>query len=278
MKDSFDIKVTSKGSPFDLSLGELWDRRDMLVFMVLRDFKIRFKQSALGVAWALLQPLATTLVFTFFIGGVMNISFDGPYPLYFLSGLMIWNAFAKIFGNGTLSLVTESELIRKVYFPRMILPISHAFSVLTDLVIALLIFAGLCVWYGHSPGVEIIWLLPFILLTMIAGTTVSLWLGPINVRFRDIQIVLPLITQLLFVSSAVMFPISSLGSLDEGAGFWIATFNPMIGVIEGFRMALLGTGDPFHLANLLSYLLVFLFFLGGVAFFNTSQRRFADVI
>jgi lipopolysaccharide transport system permease protein len=278
MLEGFDTKVTSREPLLELKLGELWDRRDMLVFLVLRDFKIRFKQSALGVAWALLQPLATTLVFTYFIGGAMNIQFDGPYPLYFLSGLMIWNAFAKTFGNGTLSLVNEAELIRKVYFPRMILPIYQAFSVLTDLVIAMVIFAGLCLWYGHAPGIEIFWAIPFLFLTMLAGIAISLWLGPVNVRFRDIQIVLPLITQLLFVASAVMFPIRNLGSLEHGVGFWLAVFNPMIGIVEGFRLALLGEGNPFQTANMISYGLVVLLFLGGVAFFNTSQRRFADVI
>jgi lipopolysaccharide transport system permease protein len=279
--DKFDHVVKADSPLLDMDFRELWHSRDMLLFLVMRDFKIRFKQSYLGVSWALLQPLCTTLVFTMIMGDVLNIEFDGPYPLFFLSGLIPWNYFSKAFGNGTLSLVNEADLIRKVYFPRLILPLYQSISVLSDVGIALVIYAGLCVFYGWYPGPELLLLPLFLGLAMVFGTAISLWLGPINVRFRDIQIVLPLITQLLFIATPVMYPRSKVLGANgqvENLGQWLYALNPMVGILEGFRFCLLGKGTPFAGIHLLSYALVVVLFLSGVAFFNASQRRFADVI
>lgn len=274
----FEHQVRADAPVLNLEAKELWQSRDMLFFLVLRDFKIRFKQSYLGISWALLQPLATTLVFTAVMGGVINISFDGPYPLYFLSGLIPWNYFSKVFGNGTLSLVNEADLIRKVYFPRLILPLYQSISVLSDVAIAFLILLGLYAYYGWLPNWQILCLPIFLCLSMMFGTAISLWLGPINVRFRDIQIVLPLITQLMFIATPVMYPSHMV--LD-GPNTWISfiySLNPMLWIVEGFRWSLLGVGQPFTIMALVSYTGVIVLSLTGVMFFNHSQRKFADVI
>lgn len=276
---SFDHTVKSDAPLLSLDLKEIWHSRDMLIFLVLRDFKIRFKQSYLGVGWALLQPLCTTLVFAAIMGGVLQVKFDGPYPLFFLSALIPWNYFSKVFGNGTLSLVNEADMIRKVYFPRLILPLYQAISVLSDVLIAMVIFAGLCVYYGFLPGLSILLFPLFMTMAMLFGIAISLWLGPINVRFRDIQIVLPLVTQLLFIASPVMYP-SSKVLPEEGftTGALLYCLNPMVGILEGFRYSLLGVGSPFQWIFLPSYVIVVVLFLGGIVFFNASQRKFADVI
>jgi lipopolysaccharide transport system permease protein len=278
MNGPFQHRIIAQDSLLKLDIQELWHSRDMLLFLVLRDFKIRFKQSYLGISWALLQPLCTTLVFTAIMGGVLKIEFNGPYPLFFLSGLIVWNYFSKVFGNGTLALVNEADLIRKVYFPRLILPLYQAISVLSDVMIALVIYFFLCLYYGYVPSLNIIWLPAFLFLAMIFGLTISLWLGPINVRFRDIQIVLPLITQLLFIASPVMYPAEKIS--ESGSSIWTVLYslNPMVGIIEGFRYCLVGQGQPFTWINLCSMLFVFCFFAGGLAFFNACQRKFADVI
>ena len=278
MEASFQHHIKACDSLLRLDLKELWHSRDMLIFLVLRDFKIRFKQSYLGISWAMLQPLCTTLVFAVIMGGVLNIQFEGPYPLFFLSGLIAWNYFSKIFGNGTLALVNEADLIRKVYFPRLILPLYQAVSVLSDVLIALLIYGLLCIYYGYCPGLQILLLPLFIGGATLCGLTLSLWLGPINVRFRDIQIVLPLLTQLLFMLSPVMYPTTKMVSEHPSLLGTLYALNPMVGIIEGFRYCLVGQGQPFKLVYLGSMLCVLVFFVGGVAFFNASQRKFADVI
>lgn len=278
MKEQLETRVSAEDSVFRLSVREIWSSRDMLLFLVLRDFKIRFKQSALGLSWAVLQPLLTTVVFTLVVGKVMQQNFDGPYALFFLAGLIPWNYFSKVFGNGTTSLVVEADLIRKVYFPRLILPLSQALSVMTDVIISLFIFALLCLWYGWAPGPQLLTLPFFLFLTLLFATSFSLWLGPINVRFRDIQIALPLLTQLLFIASPVMYPLSTVKNLGEGWFFTLYRLNPICGLLEGFRYALVGKGDPFAPIHMVSWIIIVVFFVGGMAFFNGSQRRFADVI
>lgn len=274
---TFDHTVKSRESFFKINFKELWHARDMLICLVLRDFKIRFKQSYLGIAWALIQPLGTTLVFTLILSKALKVEFDGPYPLFFLSGLIAWNYFSKVFGNGTLAIVNESELIRKVYFPRLILPLYQAMSVLTDFAIALLIYFVLGLIYGRLPGWEIVYLPLFLLLCMIYGTAISLWLGPINVRFRDIQIILPLFTQLMFILTPVMYPSRQISDSSSMASH-IYNLNPMVGIVEGFRLSLLGTGNPFQTTHLISYAFIILLFLSGIVFYNASQKHFADVI
>lgn len=275
---SFDHHIKSDTSFFHLGLKDLWHSRDMLIFLVIRDFKIRFKQSFLGVSWALLQPLCMTITFTFILGTALNVQFKGPYPIFFLSGLIAWNYFSKVLSNATLVIVNEADLIKKVYFPRLILPLYQAISSLTDVVIALVIFFLFCLYYRWPLAHELIYFPFFILLMMLLSMTLPLWLGPINVRFRDIQIIMPLLTQLLFIATPVMYPASLVSEKSSNLVSTLFHLNPMVGIIEGFRYSLLGEGDPFRLVYLISYSFVFLFFFLGIIFFNTTQKKFADVI
>lgn len=250
----------------------------MLKFLILRDFKIRFKQSALGFLWAILQPLSMTLIFTMIMSRVIpsSANFESPYALSFLSGLMAWNYFSKLLSNGTLTIVNEADLVKKIYFPRLILPLYQVLSLLTDFLIALFIFFLLCLYYQFPISSNII-LLPFYcILTMLFGCSISLWLGPINVRFRDIQILIPLLTQLLFIATPVMYP-SKLFNNES----WLSTFyqfNPMVGIIEGFRYCLINEGNPFQTIHYTSASFIIVIFISGILFFNRSQHKFADII
>jgi lipopolysaccharide transport system permease protein len=276
--DTF-ITVRSSGSSWAPTLLEVWGARDMLFFMVLRDFKIRFKQSLLGFAWVILQPLLSTLVFSMVVGKALNVSFEAPYPLAFLSGLMCWNYFSKVMTNGITTVVNESDMIKKVYFPRLILPLYQAISYLIDFVVALLIFFVISMFYAWPISSHLLMLPVFMLLTLLLSMGVSFWLGPINVRFRDIQIIIPLFLQILFILTPVMYPIPV--DYQAGTEGWIPFFynlNPMVGIVEGFRLCLLGQGSPWALPHLIAYLGILIFFGSGVVFFTKSQEKFADVI
>lgn len=274
----FTRTIRSQESYLNLNLAEIWHARDMLFFLVLRDIKIRFKQSYLGISWAILQPVLTTLIYTLIMNKILDRGFEGPYPLFFLAGLMAWNYFSKVFTNGTLSLVTEAELIKKVYFPRLILPLYQSISVFTDLLIALAMFYALSLWYQWPVTTHIFYLPLFLLLTMTLATSITMWLGPINVRFRDIQIVLPLFIQLLFLVTPIMYPLSSIFEEKASTLYFLYSLNPLVGIIEGFRFCLVGTGSPFELPHMISYALILCLFVSGLAFFNSQQRKFADVI
>jgi lipopolysaccharide transport system permease protein len=275
---SFEHKVTARQNYLSISPREIWAYRDMLYFLVLRDFKIRFKQSLLGVAWAILQPLMMTIVFTIFIGGALNVEFEGPYPLFFLCGQICWSYISKLVTNGTTAMVSDGDLIKKVYFPRLILQLSQVLSNLTDMVIALLIFFSLCLWYQWPLSENIVYFPLFVFMAMLLGSAVSLWLGPLNIRFRDVQIVLPFLIQLIFISSPIMYPLSQIQSAEASWLSQLYQLNPVVGIVEGFRYSLLGNGDPFTLMTIISFSLTFITFLGGVYFFNANQTRFADII
>ena len=175
-------------------------------------------------------------------------------------------------------MVTDGELLKKVYFPRFILQLSQVFSNLTDVFIALLMFFGLCLWYQWGVSWNILTFPLFLFMAMLLGSTISLWLGPLNIRFRDVQIALPFLIQVVFISSPIMYPLSQIQQADASILSHLYQLNPVVGIIEGFRYSLLGSGDPFTLMTLVSFSFVFIAFMGGVYFFNASQTRFADII
>jgi len=278
-EEKYDVTIKSNNTLWCPDFIEIWKSRDMLFFLVLRDFKIRFKQSFLGIFWVVIQPILMTLVYTIVMGKALKITFEAPYAIACLSALMGWNYFSKVMTNGVTTVVNEADMIKKVYFPRLILPLYQAVSYLIDLAIALIIFFCFCLYYQWPITTNIIFLPIFMTLNFFLAMSLSFWLGPINVRFRDVQIIIPLFLQVLFFLSPIIYPTpASLAVTQEGILPFLYNMNPIAGIIDGFRFCLLGQGDPLSLPFLCSYILIFILFYSGLAFFNFSQNKFADVI
>jgi len=272
---TFDFNVNSRPTYLSLQTREVWQYRDMLYFLVLRDFKIKFKQSFLGITWAVFRPLISMIVFSVVFGAMLKVEFPGPYSLFFLGGMIAWDYFAKVFTNSTTSLVNEADLLKKVYFPRIILPLAQAFSALTDLLISLLIlFAILMPWHQWFHLQNLLWFPLFLVLNLMFSLSISLWLAILNVRFRDIQIMLPLLLQSLMMLSPVIYPSSSI----QGTWRSLYALNPMVGIVDGFRYSLLGYGSLNLLDTVVALVVTLVLFAGGLAFFQYQQRKFADVI
>ncbi len=270
----WDVSVSAEQSQISLEFGEIWRYRDMLLFMVLRDFKIRFKQSLFGISWAFFQPALTMIIFSLVFGSALNVRFPGPYPLYFYCGLLPWNAFSKVLTGATMSVVTEAELIRKVYFPRLVLPLSQVFSCLSDFAISFILLLLMMAWYGVTPSIQMLWMPCFLLLAIAFALAFSLWLAPLNVRFRDIQIGMPLFIQSLMILSPLIYPAQKFA----GSWMWLYELNPLVTVIDGFRWCILGTDLIMSPSRWCSLLVVLFFLISGAVVFRQSQKKFADII
>jgi lipopolysaccharide transport system permease protein len=258
-----------------LDLGELWRYRELLVFLAWRDIALRYKQTALGVGWAVIQPLFTMLVFSVFFGALAKVPSDGiPYPLFALVGLLPWQLFAYALTQASNSLVAEQRLISKVYFPRLLIPLASVLAGLCDFLIAFaLVVVGLLV-YGVVPGWQ---LLAVPLLTLFAVATalaVGLWLAALNVQFRDVRYTVPFLTQIWMFLTPVAYPSSLVPAVYRP----LYGLNPMAGVVEGFRWALLGRADlPLGLMAV-SVAVVLVLLVGGLFYFRRLERTFADVV
>lgn len=272
--ETFERAVHARSSLLSIDLAEIWRYRDMLYFLALRDFKIRYKQSLLGVAWAVLQPLISLAVCTLIFNQSLNIETDVPYPVFFLAGLIPWNLFSKSLLNASSSVVAETELIRKVYFPRIILPVGSILSNLSDFIITFSLFISLSLFYPVNFGLHLLLLPIFLCLTLGLALSLSLWLAPLNVRFRDIQIVVPFMLQILFFISPLAYPLDNVPEKFR----CLLALNPVAGLLEGFRYSLLGVGNPWRIEYLIAYAVMLVLLLGGIVFFNSNQRRFADII
>ncbi len=221
-----------------LKLDELWEYRELLYFLVWRDIKVRYKQTVLGAAWAILQPFMTMVVFSLFFGKLGKIPSEGvPYPIFSFAALVPWTFFATGLGQGANSLVGSQNLIKKVYFPRLVIPIASVLSGVVDFALAFLVLLGMMLFYGIVPTLNVLWLPLLLLLALVTSLGVSLWLSALNVQFRDIRYTVPFLTQFWLFATPIAYP-SSL--LPEP---WRTLYglNPMVGVVEGFRWALLGT-------------------------------------
>jgi lipopolysaccharide transport system permease protein len=258
-----------------LRLRELWEYRELLYFLTWRDIKVRYKQTVLGAAWAILQPFLNMVVFSLFIGGLAKMpSDDIPYPIFNFTGLVPWTFFAYGLAQSSNSLVGNAQLIKKVFFPRLVVPIASVLSGLVDFALAFLVLLAMMVVYGYWPTANIIWLPLLLLLTFVTALGVGLWLSALNVEYRDIRYVIPFLTQFWMFISPVVYP-SSL--LDEP---WrtIYAVNPMVGVLEGFRWALLGKGTaPGPMIGLSVVVSIVLLVTGGF-YFRRMERNFADVV
>ena len=258
-----------------LKLNELWEYKDLLFFLTWRDVMVRYKQAVLGIGWAVLQPLLTMVIFSVIFGNLAGLPSDGiPYPLFSFAALLPWNLFAGSMGRAGTSLVSNSNLLSKVYFPRLIIPLSALVAGLVDFAVAFLVMLGMMVYYGIAPTVNIIWLPFFILLALMTAFAVGIWLAALNVMYRDIQVTIPFLVQAWMFASPVAY---SAGLIPSGKWRIVYGLNPMAGVIQGFRWSLLGTAAPDQM--MIASVGVMLFLLvTGLYYFKRMERTFADIV
>lgn len=258
-----------------LDLPEIWRYRELIYFLTWRDIKVRYKQAALGVGWALLQPLLNTLISTVIFGVLLDVPSDGlPYPVFVLAALMPWHLFSTSLQKSSISLVGNANLLTKIYFPRLIIPLASVLAVLVDFVISFFVLIIMMLAYRIYPTVNILWVIPLILLAVLAALAVGLWLSALNVQYRDVQHMVPFIVQIWMYASPIVYPIETIP-----AGIWrtIYGFNPMVGVIQGFRWALFNGAAP-DLTMLVSIITVIVLFISGLFYFRKMEKTFADIV
>lgn len=258
-----------------LQLKELWAYRELLYFLIWRDVKVRYRQTALGVAWAIIQPVFTMIVFSLFFGRLAKMPSDGiPYPLFSYAALVPWTFFSHGLTLASNSLVGSANLIKKVYFPRLSVPIAAVTSGLIDFSIAFIVLLGMMLYYGIVPTLNVIWLPFLLLLTLMTSLGVSLWLSALNVQFRDVRYILPFLTQLWLFATPIAYPSSLLSEPWRT----LYSINPMVGVVEGFRWALLGTKSAPGPMLIVSSLAALALLVGGAFYFRRLEKTFADVV
>ncbi|HVQ36403.1 MAG TPA: ABC transporter permease [Pyrinomonadaceae bacterium] len=260
---------------FRLDLASVWNYRELLYFLVWRDVKVRYKQTLIGAGWAVLQPLMTMAIFTVVFGNFAKIPSDGvPYPVFAYTALLPWTYFAHAVGASGTSLVGRSNLINKIYFPRLIILLASVTTPLVDFLISLVVLAAMMVWFRISPGWSMLALPLFLMLAMSTALAVGLWLSPLNVRFRDVGHTIPFLLQFWMYASPVAYPMSIVPQRWQ----LLYSLNPMAGVIEGFRWALLGRHRPSLSALITSAVIVLVLLATGLIYFKRMERDFADVI
>lgn len=258
-----------------LRLRELWDYRELLYFLIWRDVKVRYKQTALGAAWAIIQPFSTMVVFSLFFGKLAKMPSDGiPYPIFSYAALVPWTFFASGLAQSSNSLVGSSNLITKVYFPRLVIPLSTVLSGIVDFFLALVVLIGMMFYYRMLPSLNIIWLPLFLLLAFVTALGVGLWLSAMNVKYRDIRYVVPFITQIWLFATPIAYPSSLLPEPWQ----IVYGLNPMVGVVEGFRWALFGTHSEAGAIVLLSCLVALGLMISGAFYFRRMEKTFADIV
>jgi lipopolysaccharide transport system permease protein len=258
-----------------LDLRTLWDYRELLYFLTWRDIKVRYKQTALGIAWAILQPLLIMLAFSVLFGGLAKVPSNGiPYSIFTFTALLPWQLFAHALAQSSASVVANDRLVSKVYFPRLVIPLSAVLAGLVDFLIAFVVLLFMMVFYDISPT-GALWTVPFfVLLAVVAALAVGLWLSALNVQYRDVRYTVTFITQFWFFVSPVAYP----SNLVPEPWRWLYALNPMVGVIEGFRWALLGSSRGLGSELALSIAVVMLLLIGGLYYFRRMEKTFADVV
>ncbi|OQY84344.1 MAG: phosphate ABC transporter permease [Anaerolineae bacterium UTCFX3] len=259
-----------------LNLRDLWVYRELVFFMVWRDVKVKYKQTLLGMAWAVIQPVMTMLVFTFLFGTVAKLPTDGiPYPVFSFTALLPWGLFVTALNQGSRSLVAHNNMVTKIYFPRLILPMSAVLAGLVDFAIAFVILVALMVYYHVTPAWNLVWTLPlFLLLALVAALGVALWLSAINVKYRDVNQALPFLTQFWLFATPVAYSSSVISPKWQ----IVYSLNPMAGVVNGFRWALLGSGNGPDAALWVSAAISILVLVTGLFYFRSTEKTFADTI
>jgi lipopolysaccharide transport system permease protein len=259
-----------------LNLRDLWVYRELVFFMVWRDVKVKYKQTLLGMAWAVIQPVMTMLVFNFVFHNVAKLSSEGiAYPVFSFTALLPWGLFVTALNQGSRALVAHNNMVTKIYFPRLILPMSAVFSGLVDFAIAFVILVGLMLYYHVSPAWNLLWTLPlFLLLAIVTALGVALWLSAINVQYRDVNQALPFLTQFWLFATPVAYSASVISQKWQ----ILYSLNPMAGVVNGFRWALLGVGNGPDLALWVSVAISIIVFISGLFYFRSMEKTFADTI
>jgi lipopolysaccharide transport system permease protein len=258
-----------------LGLRDLWQYRELLLFLAWRDIKVRYKQTTLGAAWAVIQPLLTMLVFTLFFGRLAKVPSDGiPYPLFSYTALLPWQLFAYALTESSNSVVANERLITKVYFPRLVVPLASILSGLVDFIIAFILVVGMMVWYGVRPTWAVLTVPFFVLFTMATALGVGLWLSALNVQYRDVRYTLTFIVQFWLIAS----PVAYSSTLVPARWRPFYGLNPMAGVIEGFRWALLGKTQAPGAMLWVSVVVVGVILVGGLYYYRRMERTFADMV
>jgi homopolymeric O-antigen transport system permease protein len=268
-------EIRSSRGLFDIDLKSVWEFRDLLANLIIRDLKVLYRQAALGAAWAVLQPVFAVFIFTVVFGHFARMPSDGaPYAVFAFSAVLPWNYFAEAVRRSSNGLVQDGELVRKVYFPRLVMPLASVIAPLVDMAIAFGVFLVVMLFYGVMPTWRIIAIPPLVVLTAGLALGVGLWLGPINVRFRDIKHTVPFLLQIWMYASPVIYPLSIIPENLR----WLYSLNPMVGIIEGFRWSLLGTESPDLTALGVGIVFTLLLLASGLVFFKRMERFFADLM
>ncbi len=268
------MRITPPSRWWVVPFRELWNFRELVYFFVWRDIKVRYKQTAIGAAWAVLQPFLTMLIFSLFFGRLAHIPSEGlPYPIFYYSALLPWMYFAAALQASTLAIVENQRLITKVYFPRLALPLSSVLSGLVDFAISFLMFVVMMIYYHIRPTPGLLWFPAFLLLAILTALGVGLWLSALNALYRDVRYVLPFLVQFWLFASPVAYP----ASLVPAKWRWLYGLNPMAGVIEGMRWSLTGQSHPPGRLIFVSSAVVIIVLLSGLGYFQKVETTMADV-
>lgn len=258
-----------------LRLGALWRYRELLYFLVWRDVKVRYKQTVLGASWAVLQPFFTMLIFSIFFGKLARMPSDGvPYPLFAYVALVPWTFFANGLTLSSGSLIANQGLLRKVYFPRLVIPLAAVASGLLDFAIAFMVLLAMLFWYSVVPTWHVVWVPALVVLALVTALGAGLWFSALSVMYRDVQYIVPFLVQVWLYSTPIVYP----ASLVPAGWRTVYAINPMVGVVEGFRWALLGTGTAPGPMILVSALAALALTFGGLVFFRRMERTFSDMV
>jgi lipopolysaccharide transport system permease protein len=269
------VVIKARKGLLGIDLKELWQYRELIYFLTWRDIKVRYKQAVLGIAWAILQPVMTTAITSLVFGLLLKVKSDGlPYPVFVLSALLPWHLFQQSLQKSSVSLVGNANLITKIYFPRIIIPISSVLAVMVDFFISLILLFIAMAIYGITLTWIALWVIPLTLLAVLAALAVGLWLSALNVQYRDVQQMVPFLIQIWMYATPIVYPINTI---PEGIIRYIYSLNPMVGVVQGFRWALFG-GSPPDMTLLVSTAAVLVLLAGGLFYFKRMERTFADVV
>jgi lipopolysaccharide transport system permease protein len=265
--------VISADKKLSFNLREIWEYRELLWMLAYRDIKVRYSQTALGVAWALIQPLTTLVIFTLVFGRVVKVDTSGiPYSLFALSGMALWGYFSTVMTQSGSSIITGQDMVKKIYFPRVIIPLSKSISAFVDFGVTLLFLLGMLIYHQYQPGFNAVFALFFILLTILSGLGLGIWLNALTIRYRDFQYVLPFAIQLGIYVSPVAYP-SSLVPSEYQFFYYL---NPMAGAIDGIRWALFGS--PINEGIYISIVSSVLLFVSGWLYFHKLEGEIADIV
>jgi homopolymeric O-antigen transport system permease protein len=269
------VVIEARKGVFHLDLKSIWAYRELLYFLVWRDLKVRYKQTSIGIGWTILQPLIAMVIFTVIFGHFAKIPSDGvPYPIFAFCGLLPWTYFATALNRCMVSVVADAQLVSKIFFPRLLLPIAGTISGVIDFFISLGLFLGLMVWYGFVVTWWLLTLPLFLMLAFLTALAVGLWVSALNVRYRDVTYTIPFLIQAWMFASPVIYPVSMIPEKYRS----LYSLNPMAGVIEGFRWALLGKANPDFSVMAVSVVVVIGVLAGGLVFFRRMERTFADIV